>query len=100
MANMIRSSKKSDTETIVKIWLDASIKAHDFMSPEYWESKVGDMKNIYIPAVNGNEKCTRNGKIKLYHPGVHWNSFLAFSATGPEDPAVAKSLFEMRLRKI
>jgi hypothetical protein len=22
-------------------------------------------------AVNGNEKCTRNGKIKVYRPGVH-----------------------------
>jgi len=21
--------------------------------------------------VNGIEKCTRNGKIKMYHPGVH-----------------------------
>jgi len=23
------------------------------------------------PDVNGNEKCTKNGKIKMYHPGVH-----------------------------
>ena len=22
-------------------------------------------------SVNGNEKCTKNGKIKVYHPGVH-----------------------------
>lgn len=37
-------------EAIIAIWLEASIKAHDFMSQEYWESKVADMQNIYIPA--------------------------------------------------
>lgn len=47
---MIRNSQQTDTETIVNIWLEASIKAHDFMAPEYWESKVDDMRNIYIPA--------------------------------------------------
>ncbi|WP_319521208.1 hypothetical protein [uncultured Desulfosarcina sp.] len=28
--------------------------------------------NALIPViVNGNEKCTRSGKIKMYHPGAH-----------------------------
>jgi putative acetyltransferase len=48
--NMIRESQQTDIEAIVNIWLSASIKAHDFMAPEYWKSKVEDMRNIYIPA--------------------------------------------------
>jgi len=46
---MVRKSKQSDNKAIVKIWLAASIQAHDFMPPEYWESKADDMLNIYIP---------------------------------------------------
>jgi PAS domain S-box-containing protein len=48
----------------------------------------------FVPPVNGNEKCTKNGKIKMYHPGVHWSSLFPFSSTDPEDPAVANALFE------
>jgi putative acetyltransferase len=47
---MIRKSLPIDNETIVNVWLAASIKAHDFMTPEYWKSKIHDMRNIYIPA--------------------------------------------------
>lgn len=50
MKKMIRNFQHSDIESIVEIWLAASIKAHDFMAPEYWESKLDDMRNIYIPA--------------------------------------------------
>ena len=47
---MIRKSQPTDTEAIVTIWLAASVKAHDFMAPAFWQSKVDDMRDIYIPA--------------------------------------------------
>lgn len=47
---MIRNSQQTDTERILSIWLAASIKAHDFIAPEFWESKMDDMRDIYIPA--------------------------------------------------
>lgn len=47
---MIRNFQQIDTETIVQIWLVASIKSHDFMAREYWQSKADDMRTIYIPA--------------------------------------------------
>lgn len=47
---MIRESTQSDIDQVIKIWLEASIKAHDFIESEFWESKVNDMKEIYIPS--------------------------------------------------
>ncbi|WP_086968226.1 N-acetyltransferase [Vibrio coralliirubri] len=47
---MIREYRPADIETVLDIWLTASIKAHDFVAPEFWESQVGNMRDIYIPA--------------------------------------------------
>ena len=46
---MIRSGKNTDIERMTKIWLEASIKAHGFMPPDYWTSKANDMRNLYLP---------------------------------------------------
>jgi len=34
----------------LNIWLQASVKAHDFVSREYWESQLDKMRTVYIPA--------------------------------------------------
>ena len=47
---MIRPFKESDMERVLSIWLEASIEAHDFVARDFWESKVKDMRNVYIPA--------------------------------------------------
>ncbi len=47
---MIREYSAADTETVLNIWLTASIEAHNFMAPEFWESQVGNMRDIYLPA--------------------------------------------------
>ena len=47
---MIREYRPADIESVLDIWLTASIKAHDFVAPEFWESKVGNMRDIYMPA--------------------------------------------------
>ncbi|WP_114635187.1 N-acetyltransferase [Vibrio splendidus] len=47
---MIREYNPADIEAVLDIWLTASIKAHDFVAPEFWESKVGNMRDIYMPA--------------------------------------------------
>ncbi|MEO9494848.1 MAG: N-acetyltransferase [Vibrio splendidus] len=47
---MIREYSAADTETVLNIWLTASIKAHNFMAPEFWKSQVGNMRDIYLPA--------------------------------------------------
>ncbi len=37
-------------DAIIKIWLDASVIAHDFIDSSYWRSKTDDMRNIYLPS--------------------------------------------------
>ncbi|WP_339885976.1 N-acetyltransferase [Vreelandella maris] len=47
---MIREYREADIEHILDIWLSASIKAHSFARSEYWQSKVSEMRDVYIPA--------------------------------------------------
>ncbi|HOO91195.1 MAG TPA: N-acetyltransferase [Syntrophales bacterium] len=47
---MIRAFELSDMNDVVDIWLQASIKAHSFVGSQFWESKIDDMRNRYIPA--------------------------------------------------
>jgi GNAT superfamily N-acetyltransferase len=39
-----------DMEVVLAIWLEASIKAHDFVDAQFWKSQVDNMRRIYIPA--------------------------------------------------
>ncbi len=55
---MIREFKQSDMEQVLTIWLEASILAHDFIDKEFWESKVNDMRDIYIPSSETYVFCT------------------------------------------
>ena len=47
---MIREFKQSDIDQIIEIWLESSIKAHNFIESEFWESKAKDMRETYIPS--------------------------------------------------
>lgn len=46
---MIRAMREEDCEAVVDIWLRASLQSHAFMEEGYWESRVEDMKNLYLP---------------------------------------------------
>jgi len=46
---MIREYTADDIDAVADIWLSASIKAHDFIEPSFWESQVDNMINVYIP---------------------------------------------------
>ncbi|MFV0481322.1 MAG: GNAT family N-acetyltransferase [Campylobacteraceae bacterium] len=41
--------KKQDINTLSKIWLDASLKAHDFISKQYWLENKILMEEKYLP---------------------------------------------------
>lgn len=47
--NSIRPFTEPDTDSVLDIWLSASIKAHDFIAPGFWRSRLGDMRRIYLP---------------------------------------------------
>lgn len=46
---MIRSFKNTDIDNVMNIWLKSTIKAHDFISKEYWKSNYNVVKDVYIP---------------------------------------------------
>ena len=46
---MIRAMREEDCEAVVDIWLRASLQSHAFMEEGYWESRVEDMRNLYLP---------------------------------------------------
>ena len=56
---MIRYFQQQDEDSVIRIWLEASAIAHSFIPRSYWESKVPDMRNKYLPQsqtlVNENE---------------------------------------------
>ncbi|WP_018665418.1 N-acetyltransferase [Heyndrickxia acidiproducens] len=45
----IRENRKSEIDTLVDIWYQSSLKAHDFIDKDYWKSQRGEMKEKYLP---------------------------------------------------
>ncbi|WP_420540040.1 N-acetyltransferase [Paenibacillus polymyxa] len=45
----IRPAKVEELKELVAIWLDASIEAHHFIAPQYWNSQAGEMESKYLP---------------------------------------------------
>jgi putative acetyltransferase len=60
---MIRDFALSDMNDVLDIWLKASIKAHNFVEGKFWESKLDDMRETYIPS-SDTYVFTDNGIIK------------------------------------
>lgn len=46
---MIRNLTSADIDNVMKIWIESTIKAHFFISEEYWHTNYNTVKNVYIP---------------------------------------------------
>lgn len=59
---MIRKLKETDLSTVMDIWLDANIKAHDFIPRQYWIDNLELVKQmlpqseVYVYENEGNHK--------------------------------------------
>ena len=49
---MIRKLENKDIDTIMDIWLESTIKAHDFIDEKYWNENYLTVKDTYIPIAN------------------------------------------------
>lgn len=47
---MIRKYNSNDLDSVLEIWLEASVKAHDFVPADFWGAQLENMRKIYIPA--------------------------------------------------
>ena len=43
---MIREFHKDDLDIVMKIWLEANIKAHDFIPETYWQANFATVKEM------------------------------------------------------
>ncbi|MGL6104640.1 hypothetical protein [Romboutsia sp.] len=46
---MIRQIENKDIDKVMEIWLESTIKAHDFIPKKYWEDNYNTVKDVYIP---------------------------------------------------
>ena len=46
----LRPFNAADMDAVLAIWLAASIHAHDFIEPGYWEEHLDAMREHYLPA--------------------------------------------------
>lgn len=46
---MIRKLKNIDIDKLMDIWLESTVRAHSFISREYWESNYKVVKDVYMP---------------------------------------------------
>jgi putative acetyltransferase len=46
---MIRPFRVNDMESVLKIWLDASIQTHSFMPAAFWKAQVPLIRDQYLP---------------------------------------------------
>ena len=46
---MIRKIENKDIDKVMDIWLESTIKAHDFISKEYWNNSYDTVKDVYMP---------------------------------------------------
>ena len=47
---MIQPATPHDTDAVLSVWLQTSKQAHDFITPDFWDSQLPAMKDIYLPA--------------------------------------------------
>ncbi|MDZ5254105.1 N-acetyltransferase [Clostridium sp. LIBA-8841] len=45
----IKELRREEIDEIMRIWLESTIKAHDFIEKEYWEKNYNVVKEVYIP---------------------------------------------------
>ena len=100
----MRKFRQQDMEQVLGIWLEASAQAHHFIPRKFWESKLPDMRESYIPssetyvyedggAVKGFIALHENTIAAIFASPENWNKGI-----GTLLMAQAKALFaDLRL---
>ncbi len=81
----IRPFQADDMEAVLSIWLSASVQAHDFIAPRFWESKQSAMRDVYLPA-SETYVAEASGHVVGFY-SLYENTLAAiFCATQPAGP--------------
>ncbi|RKF18712.1 N-acetyltransferase [Alginatibacterium sediminis] len=88
---MIREYRTSDIDTLLDIWLTASLQSHHFIAEAFWRSQAESMRNIYIPA-SKNVVYEENSKVLGFYC-LHEDSLAAiFVAVEHQGKGIGKAL--------
>jgi len=72
---MIRKIEPEEISYVLDVWINASIQAHSFIDKEFWESKIDDMREIYIP--NSDTYIFKENEIVKGFFSLHDNTLAA-----------------------
>jgi len=78
---MIRRYQPCDINHVLDLWLDASIKAHDFIPEAFWREQLGAMRDHYLPQTE-NFVLEDEGRV-LGFMSLHENRLEALFVSSP-----------------
>lgn len=88
---MIRAFESSDMNDVLNIWLEASIGAHGFVGREFWESRIDDLREKYIPD-SDTYVFSGSGTVKGFF-SLHTDSLAAmFVSPDRQDKGIGQQL--------
>ena len=89
---MIRKLQRSDINRVAEIWLDTNLKAHDFISEQYWRSNFDMVKEALLQA-----------EVYVYESGEKVQGFIGldgeyiegiFVSDGMQSQGIGKALLD------
>lgn len=90
---MIRTCRETDLEEMVRIWYDASVIAHPFMSDSFWASHKSLMREEYLPLAE-NYVFEQEGKVAGFISLVGEIVCALFVAPEAQGKGAGKALLE------
>ncbi|HHQ4566995.1 N-acetyltransferase [Aeromonas hydrophila] len=95
----IRPFTPADTEAVLTIWLEASLQAHHFIEPAYWNANLAPMREIYLPAADSQLLCLGEQVLGFY--SLHEGTLAAlFVAPAQQGKGLGKALLEHAKRQL
>ena len=85
---MIRALQKADINRVVDIWLNTNLKAHSFISAQYWESNYELVKEMLSQA-----------EVYVYEDGQKIQGFIGLSDKYIEGIFVSENRSQERTQK-
>lgn len=91
----IRSFRNEDIDRVMEIWLESSIKAHDFIHRDYWIKNYDVVKNQYIP-ISESYVYEDDNEIKGFISIIEGNFIGAlFIANNSQNKGIGKALINV-----
>ncbi|MBU1109420.1 MAG: N-acetyltransferase [Candidatus Riflebacteria bacterium] len=97
---IVREAARNEIERMVEIWLTDSIKAHNFISSDFWHKNAEEMRQKYLPAAENWVYCEHDRILGFF--SLQQSTLAAlFVATGHQGRGIGKLLLDkaMQLRK-